>query len=147
MARSRDEVIPAKEPMYRSISRDDVREVDGELDILPHAVTLPRCSFNRSAYSAPEDVFTERRPGDTGIVQIAPRDLPGPVPRASGAPYEFFAHDDPNPPEDEPNDAHCEVRIRPQGREFSPNHRVKKPILAKAKEALARALRVHTRPR
>lgn len=147
MGRSRDEVIPANEPMYRSISREDVREVDGKLDILPDAVDLPRCSFNRSAYSEPEDVFTERRPGDTGIVQIAPRDLPGPVPRAPGAPYEFFAHDDPNPPEDEANDAHREVRIRPQGLEFSPNYRPKKPILAKAKEALARALHVHTPPR
>jgi|GEM_PF-1209027 len=143
MVRARDEAIPAEEPLYRSISSD---YINGE-DILPQAIDLPRCSFNRSKHSIPEAVRTLRRPNDTGIVELLPRNLPPPVPRASGSPYEFFAVDDPNPAEDPENDAHCEVRIKPQGAAFSKNHKVKKDVLALAKNSLAKNLRLHTPPR
>ncbi|MBN1609406.1 MAG: hypothetical protein JW940_22440 [Polyangiaceae bacterium] len=143
MSRLQDAEIPSGESLYRSVSDE---EVNGD-DILPTAVDLPRCSFNRSAYSRPESVFTSRRPGDTGIVEIQPQRLPPPVPRASGDPYEFLAVDHPNPPEDPENDAHCEVRIKPSGHDFSKNHKVGKEILAKAKDALARRLRIYMRPR
>ena len=144
MTRSADAEIPANEDLYRSISRDDVA---GE-DVLPTAVDLPRCSFNRSAHSAPESVIVEARPNDTGIVCIAPERLPEPVPRptAPDRPYQFCAQDDPNPPEDLANDAHCEIRMYPKGQPFSRNHQVKKEILAKAKDALARRLLVLRQP-
>lgn len=143
MTRLPDESIPPDEALYRSIGVDDVVGAD----IMPSAVDLPRCSFNRSSRSEPSDVFVESRPQDTGIVEIIPAQLPPPVPRLSGnpgAPYEFYAADDPTPE----NDAHCEVRIKPQGATFSPNHKVRdKVTLAKAKDELVRKLRVHTPPR
>lgn len=142
MARVPDKAIPAEEPLYRSISADDV---SGE-DILPQAVDLPRCSFNRSAYSEPEHVFSDRRPLDNGIAELLVGNVPEPVPRETGNPYEFIVVDDPNPAEDPDNAAHCEVRIKPQGIPFSKNHKVNKTILAKAKDALARKLRLHTAP-
>ncbi len=144
MTRSADAEIPTSEELYRSISRDDLA---GD-DVLPSAVDLPRCSFNRSKYSVPESVIVEARPNDTGIVSVTPERLPEPVPRASAPerPYEFFAQDDPNPPEDPANDAHCEVRIRPRGQAFSKNHKVNKEILAKAKDALARKLHLVRHP-
>jgi len=143
MARPPDETIPGDEALYRSISVDDV---NGE-DVLPQGVDLPRCSFNRSKHSKPEDVFVESRPNDNGVAQVVPDGLPPPVPRASGEPYEFFAQDDPNPREDPENDAHCEIRIKPRGRPFSKNHEVNKSVLAKAKDELARKLRVLIPPR
>lgn len=106
MARAPDEQIPPDEPLYRSISAADVIGID----VLSSAVDLPRCSFNRGKYSAPEDVLVARRPDDNGIVAITGNELPSPVPRATGDPYEFFTADDPNPSEDPDNDAHCEVR-------------------------------------
>lgn len=134
MARAPDDEIPPDEPLYRSISAADVIGND----VLSPAVDLPRCSFNRGKYSAPEDVFVAQRPDDNGIVAIAGNGLPGPVPRATGAPYEFFTADDPNPD----NDAHCEVRIRPQGKAFSKNHKVNKEVCAIARDALARRLHI-----
>ncbi len=141
MSRGRDSEIPTEEPLYRSISADDVI---GD-DVQPSAVEMPRCSFNRGAYSKPEDVFVLTRPNDNGIVEITPAELPDPVPRknpASGKPYEFFAEDDPNPPEDPENDAHCEVRAKPEGSTFSRNHKMKKENRAIAQDALARRLRI-----
>ena len=125
MARDREPEIPAQEPLYRSISANDVVGDDVQLD----AVDMPRCSFNRGAYSKPEDVFVDTRPDDNGIVEITPSELPGPVPRkvpTSGQPYEFFAADDPNPPEDPENDSHREIRAKPVGSTFSKNHKMKK---------------------
>ena len=92
MARAPDEEMPADEPLYRSISAADVIGID----VLSSAVDLPRCSFNRGKYSAAQDVLVARRPDDNGIVAITGNELPAPVPRASGAPYEFFTADDPN---------------------------------------------------
>jgi len=142
MARTPDEEIPPDEPLYRSISAADVIGND----VLSSAVDLPRCSFNRGKYSSAQDVLVARRPDDNGIVTITGNELPDPVPRASGAPYEFFTADDPNPSEDPDNDAHCEVRIRPQGKPFSKNHKVKKEVRAKALDALARRLRIIKAP-
>lgn len=142
MARAPDEPIPPDEPLYRSISAADVIGTDVQSD----AVDLPRCSFNRGKYSAPEAVIVERRPEDNGIVAITGNKLPGPVPRASGAPYEFFTADDPNPPEDPDNDAHCEVRVRPQDKPFSKNHKMNKEVRAVARDALARCLRIIKMP-
>jgi len=82
----------------------------------------------------------------SGIVAITGNKLPGPVPRASGDPYEFFTADDPNPPEDPDNDAHCEVRVKPQGRPFTKNHKMNKEVRAKAQDALARCLRIVKMP-
>ena len=115
-------------------------------DVQSSAVDLPRCSFNRGKYSVPEAVLVEQRPDDNGIVEVRGNKLPSPVPRASGAPYEFFTTDDPNPPEDPDNDAHCEVRIRPHGRAFSKNHKVNKEVRAVALDALARCLRIIKMP-
>lgn len=142
MARPPDEEIPPDEPLYRSISAADVIGID----VQPDAVDLPRCSFNRGKYSAPEDVFVVRRPRDNGIVAITGNELPDPVPRATGDPYEFFTADDPNPSEDPDNDAHCEVRVRPQGRPFTKNHKMNKEVHAKAQDALARRLRIIKMP-
>jgi hypothetical protein len=142
MPRTPDGTIPVDEALYRSVSSDDVK---GD-DVLPQAVDLPRCSFNRSAYSKPEDVVTPKRPRDDGVVAVTPAELPEPVPRETAAPYVFFAADDPNPPEEPANDAHCEVRMRPKGREFSKNHKPNKQVLAKARDALARRLRIVRAP-
>jgi hypothetical protein len=145
--RVRDLFIPEDEPLYRSICRDHVA---GE-DVLPGAVDLPRCSFDRSKYcSGPGAVLTSARPRDTGVVSITPGTLPGPVPRSpgsSGEPYEFIATDDPNPPEAPDNDAHAEVRLTPKGQPFSKNHKVRdKAVLAKAKDELCRKLKLIIRP-
>jgi hypothetical protein len=143
MPRTPDETIPVDEALYRSVSIDDVF---GD-EVLPQAVDLPRCSFNRSAYSNPDGVLTPKRPRDNGVVAVTTRELPDPVPRETAAPYVFFVADDPNPSEEPENDAHCEVRMRPMNREFSKNHKVNKEVLAKAKEALARKLRIVLAPR
>jgi hypothetical protein len=108
MPRTPDGTIPVDEALFRSVSIDDVK---GE-DVLPQAVDLPRCSFNRSAYSTPEDVVTPKRPRDNGVVAVTAAELPEPVPRETAEPNVFFVADDPNPPEEPANDAHCEVRMR-----------------------------------
>jgi hypothetical protein len=145
--RAIDEPIQPNEQLYRSVSAEDVI---GE-DVLPSAVELPRCSFNREKYcDGPLSVFTERRPQDTGVLAVTPETLPGPVPRdavSTGSPYEFFAADDPYPAEDPTNAAHAEVRLRPRGMPFSKNHRPNKGVLAKARDELARRLRIVIRPR
>lgn len=137
MAREAESGVPLDEALYRSVS---VEDVSGD-DVLPQAVDMPRCSFNRARYSEPEDVLTANRPADNGIVTVKGEWLPGPVPRqpgGEGKPYEFFVADDPTPD----NDAHCEVRIRPQEGAFSKNHKVNKVVRAKAKDELARRLRI-----
>jgi hypothetical protein len=145
--RAVDESIPPDEKLYRSVSSADVI---GE-DVLPSAVDLPRCSFDREKYcESPTSVLTDRRRGDTGVLSITSSELPEPVPRlppSNGAPYEFFAVDDPYPPEDPNNKAHAEVRMKPVGATFSKNHKPPKPVLAKAKDALARRLRIVIPPR
>jgi hypothetical protein len=145
--RAIDEPIPANEQLFRSVSADHVH---GE-DVLPSAVELPRCSFNREKYcSGPLSVLTERRPQDTGVLAVTPETLPGTVPRiapSTGSPYAFTAADAPNPPEDPSNSAHAEVRIHPQGVPFSKNHRPNKGVLAKARDELARRLRIVIQPR
>lgn len=142
MPRERHDAIPADEHLFRSISSDDV--LGG--DVLPQAVDLPRCSFNRSAYSEATAVFRASRPHDNGVAVLVAGDLPAPVPRATAVPYEFVVVDDPNPAEDPDNDAHCEVRLKPQGLPFNKNRKPSKEILAKAKEALASKLAVHVPP-
>jgi hypothetical protein len=148
MTRATDPFIPANEELYRSIS---AAEVIGQ-DVQPWAVELPRCSFNRASYcTGPESVLSPQRPEDTGVVAVTPGSLPGPVPRAApstGKPYEFVAADDPHPPEDPANAAHAEVRLKPQGELFNPNHKIKnKELLAKAKDELAKKLRIVLPPR
>jgi hypothetical protein len=142
-----DEPIPPDEELFRSVSADDVIGEDVQLS----AVELPRCSFNRAKYcGGPLSVLTDTRPQDTGVVAITPRLLPGPVPRVPpsiGAPYQFIVADDPYPKEDPSNEAHAEVRIRPVGAEFSKNHKPPKQVLFKAKDELARRLRVVVPPR
>jgi hypothetical protein len=58
------------------------------------------------------------------------------------------ATNDPCPQEDPDNEAHCEVRIRRQGHDYTRNLKLKpKPEMAmKAREALARTLRIHRAP-
>jgi hypothetical protein len=138
MARSPDTAIPEDEALYRSVAKDHVYEHG----VLATAVEIPACSFNRSQYSKPEDVIVPSRPKENGILEITPRELPPPVPRASGEPYEFFAADDPF----DQNDAHCEVRIRRTGIPYSPSHKPKKDIALKAREELARRMRVYRAP-
>lgn len=138
MVRALDEPIPPEEPLYRSVS---VEHVFGP-DILDSAVDLPRCSFNRGKYSLPEDVVTARRAKENGIVVIHGAHLPGKVPRETGEPYEFVTQDDPI----DGNDAHAEVRLCRQGHPFNNNHKPNKAILAKAKDQLARNLRLHKAP-
>jgi hypothetical protein len=134
-----DATIPDDEALYRSVAKD---HVDDRLVVLASAVEVPACSFNRSRYSEPADVLVPSRPRDNGILVITPRELPPPVPRAEAAPYEFFAADDPCPREDSENEAHCEVRVRRQGGTFTKNLKLKKDIELKAREALARRLRI-----
>jgi hypothetical protein len=62
--------------------------------------------------------------------------------RADAAPYEFLATDDPI----DANDAHCEVRLRRTGTEYSKSHKPNPAIRAKACEALARKLHVRRAP-
>jgi hypothetical protein len=145
MARTADATIPGDEPLYRSVAKD---HVDDGLVVLATAVEVPACSFNRSKYSSPEDVLVPSRPSDNGILVVTPGELPPPIPRSEEAPYEFFAADDPCPKEDPANEAHCEVRIRRQGQEYNKNLKLKpKPEMAlKAREALARAMRIHRTP-
>ena len=145
MARIADATIPDDEALYRSVAKD---HVDDRLVVLATAVEVPACSFNRGKYSAPEHVLVPSRPKDNGILVITPKELPPPIPRADEVPYEFFAADDPCPPEDAGNEAHCEVRIRRQGHDYTKNLKLKpKPEMAmKAREALARKLRIHRAP-
>lgn len=139
MARTPEAFVPEDELLYRSVAKDHVAEGIG---VLPIAVEMPACSFNRSKYSKPEDVVVPSRPSENGILEITPRELPAPVPRADAAPYEFFAADDPI----DVNDAHCEVRLRRTGTEYSRGHKPNAAIKAKACEALARRLRVKRAP-
>ena len=145
--RTPDAVLPEDELLYRSIAASDVIGAD----VQPSAVELPQCSFNRARYcTGAESVLTASRPEDTGVVSITRGTLPGPVPRlqpSTGKPYEFVADDDPHPPEDPDNAAHAEVRLKPEGDEFNSNHKVKKEILAKATNELARRLKIVKAPR
>lgn len=135
MARILDEPIPDDETLYRSVAKDDV---DEHLGVLPTAVEMPACSFNRSKYSTAADVFSPSRPAENGILELTPRELPPPIPRAEATPYEFFAEDDPI----ESNEAHCEVRIRRVGHPYNPKHKPSPDIRLKAREALARRMRI-----
>ena len=138
MARTPEPTIPDDEALYRSVAKDDVDEHGA----LATAVEMPACSFNRSKYSVPEDVIVPSRPKENGILEVTPRELPPPVPRASGEPYEFFAADDPI----DENEAHCEVRMRRTGSEYKANHKPNKDIVMKARAELARRMRVHRAP-
>jgi hypothetical protein len=138
LVRALDDPIPPEELLYRSVSAQDLVGND----ILDSAVDLPRCSFNRAKYSQPGDVITVSRPKDNGILTLTSGELPGPVPRDTGEPYEFFTQDDPT----DDNGAHAEVRMRRQGHPFNPNHKVNKTVLAKAKDQLVRKLRVYKAP-
>jgi len=141
VVRQPDSEIPLPEPLYRSVCSEDVVG----MDVLAAAVDLPRCSFNRSRFSRPEDVIVAGRPADNGIVQITSADLPAPVPRESpsiGVAYKFDAFDDPTAE----NDAHAEIRMYLQDGSFNKNHKPHKPTLAKAKDALARKLTILRSP-
>ena len=137
MVRIADATIPDDEALYRSISREHVFEHG----VLASAVEMPACSFNRRRYSPPEAVLVPR-PTDTGIVEITPSEIPAPIPRNSGEPYEFMIADDPI----EGNDAHCEIRLCRRGFEYSTSHKPKKDRLMKAREELAKRLRFHRSP-
>jgi hypothetical protein len=138
MARTPEATIPGNEALYRSVAKDDVDDHGA----LATAVEMPACSFNRGRYSKPEDVIVSSRPKENGILEITPSELPPPVPRASGEPYEFFAADDPI----DTNEAHCEVRIRRTSTEYKSNHKPNKDILMKARAELAKRMRVHRAP-
>jgi hypothetical protein len=142
MPRSADPTIPAEEALYRSVAKEHV----GEHGVLAAAVDAPACSFNRSRYSAPDDVITASRPTENGILEITPGELPPPLPRADATPYEFYAADDPCLVNGRENEAHCEVRIKRTGTEYAANHKPPKDIKLKAREALARKLRIHRIP-
>jgi len=138
MARTPSPTIPQDEPLYRRVAKD---HMDGH-GVLAAAIEMPACSFNRSRYSRPDDVIVPEYPTENGIVEITPGELPSPVPRTSGEPYEFFAADDPN----DENDAHCEVRIRRTGIPYAKSHKPKKDILMKARAELAKRMRVYRAP-
>jgi hypothetical protein len=138
MTRTRDNEIPSDEALYRSVAKDEVDEHGA----LAAAVEMPACSFNRSKYSEPEEVIVASRPTQNGILEITPAELPPPVPRTSGEPYEFFAADDPIAA----NQAHCEVRIRRTGIEYKASHKPNKEIVMKARAELAKRMRVHRVP-
>jgi hypothetical protein len=138
MARGREPTIPADEALYRSVAKDHV----DEHGVLAAAVEMPACSFNRSKYSNAEDVIVSSRPKENGVLEITPGELPPPVPRASGEPYEFFATDDPL----DGNAAHCEVRIRRAGIAYTANHKPNRDVLMKARAELAKRMRVHRAP-
>lgn len=53
----------------------------------------------------------------------------------------------PYPVEDPTNAAHAEVRLRPVGGVFNKNHKPPKPVLFKARDELARRLRIVIPPR
>jgi hypothetical protein len=142
MPRIADASIPEDEPLYRSVPKEHV--ADGQ--VLAVAVEVPACSFNRSKYSAPEAVFVASRPKDNGILEITPRELPPPIPRSEAVPYEFVAADDPCPREDPGNEAHCEIRVQRHGHDYNRNHKPRADIAAKARDALARKLRIHRAP-
>jgi hypothetical protein len=139
MTRSPDQEVPANETLYRSIAKDHFVEGVG---VLAPGVEMPACSFNRSKYSAPEDVTVSSRPRENGIAEITPAELPPPIPRTDATPYEFFAADDPT----DDNGAHCEVRICRTGTVYTPSHKPNAAIKLKAREALARQLRVRRPP-
>jgi hypothetical protein len=139
MARTPDETIPEDEALYRSVAKEHVVEGVG---VLAAAAEMPACSFNRSKYSQDTDVVVPSRPAENGILEITPRELPPPVPRVDATPYEFYVADDPI----EPNDAHCEVRIRRTGVTYTTGHRPNPAVKAKAREALARRMRIRRAP-
>lgn len=138
MARAPDSTIPADEALYRSVAKDHV----DEHGVLAAAVEMPACSFNRSKHSKPDDIIVSSRPTENGILEITPSELPPPVPRASGEPYEFLAEDDPI----EENEAHCEVRIHRTNTPYTRSHRPKKDIIMKARAELAKRMRVYKAP-
>ncbi len=139
MARTPDPIVPDDEALYRSVAKEHVVEGIG---VLAAAVEMPACSFNRSKYSRDIDVVVPSRPSENGILEITPRELPPPVPRADALPYEFFAADDPI----EPNDAHCEVRLRRSSTAYNKGHKPNPAIKAKACEELARRMRIRRAP-
>lgn len=133
--RAKDEPIPLEELLYRSILPEDV---EGE-HIIPHAVEMPACSFNRGKYSRPEDVLSSVRPRETVVTKVGVGELPEPFPRQSGEICEFHAEDDPL----DENPAHCEVRLSLRGRGYSRNLRNNKNLMFEARARLASRLRIH----
>lgn len=141
--RSPDPSLPEDEPLYRSIH---TKHWDG-VRISPLAVEAPACSFNRSKYAPPESVLVASRPEHTGITEITCKELPPPIPKVGDAGwYEFFGEDDPCPPEDSQNIAHCEIRLRKQAEPYNPKHRPNRKVLYEAQIALAKALRIVKAP-
>jgi hypothetical protein len=139
MARTLDALVPEDEALYRSVAKEHIVEGIG---VLAAAVEMPACSFNRSKYSHDTDVVVPSRPAENGILEITPRELPPPVPRADELLYEFFVADDPI----ESNDAHCEVRLRRSGLAYTKGHKPNPAIKAKACEELARRMRIRRAP-
>lgn len=146
MARPVDPEFDSAEKLFRSVSVDHISPSG---DVLPTAVDVPRCSFNRERYAPnPLSVLVPSRPSENGVVALVAGDLPEPVPRPPKPPnvfepLEFYLKDDPT----DDNDAHAEVRVRPVGQAGSPNYKIKdKALREKAKEALARKLRIVVNP-
>ena len=103
--------IPEDEPVYRRFHSDHV--VNGQ--VMPEGLDVPICCGNRASRSRAEDVL---RLGDypdfvfVGSVCRAAAALVGPLVRESdGALLGWTICDDPNPPEDPTNAAHCVVRV------------------------------------
>lgn len=137
--------IRADEPLYRRISARDVFGTQ----VMPSAVDLPGCSFNRHDYcDSPEDVFVRAEPENNGVASMTAGDLPASIPRSRPElePYVFAVADVPLGD----NDAHCEVRMHKQGKLYSKNLTFKtnaeKEIEGIAKDALARKMRVLIEP-
>jgi hypothetical protein len=141
--RQAESSIPPDEELYRRVSSDEVK---GD-DVLWHGVEVPACSFNRAAYSEPEDVLREDDPARNGIAKMNVRDIPEPIVQEAPAnSWAFFVADDPNPPEDPENDAHAEVRLHVIGQEYDKDRKVTKTARMRALEALARRLKLHKYP-
>jgi hypothetical protein len=105
------EQIAADEALYRRLRSDWVQ---GHI-VLPEAIDLGGTSVDRSKYRTEEQSLGAGRPGETGLATIRACDLPTQITLSDGD-WEWFEHDDPNPPTDPENDAHAELRPRPHRR-------------------------------
>lgn len=132
-----DAVIPPTELLFRAVKPS---WCDGDR-LLPIAVEVPRCSFNRSGHSVPADVCVPDRPEHNGVAEMSAGNLPA----------QLVGRDEPRTPHDfklvdmpeEGNEAHCEVQLHRQGVTFNPNGKISSRIFREeAMGALARKLRV-----
>lgn len=106
MTRPRDEPILEGESLFRAVPE---AHVTGRV-ILPEAIDMPRCSFDREKYGSSAGVLKPQFPESNRIAVLVSGDHPRGELTADGASVSYILDIVDDPLDD--NDAHCEVRAR-----------------------------------